>query len=81
MTRSDELTLLTRADCHLCEEAQRLLERLRVTFGTIDIDTDAALVARYGDAVPVLLRGNEEIGRAPFTRETLVAVLQRAGVL
>jgi glutaredoxin len=81
VTNSDELTLLTRTDCHLCEEARRLLERLRVAFGTIEVDGDAALVARYGDAVPVLLRGNEEIGRAPFTRETLTAALRRAGVL
>ena len=49
------LTLVTTADCHLCEHAQRVLEKLRVEFefGVVEIDWESgagqALVAR--DAV------------------------------
>jgi hypothetical protein len=57
-----ELTLLTRAYCHLCDEMRDALRPIvsgtgaRVT--EIDVDSDAALEARFGDLVPVLLHGS-----------------------
>jgi len=61
------LTLLTRANCHLCDE---MLEALRpivaahgATVAVVDVDTDAALEAAYGDLVPVLLAGDPRAAR------------------
>ncbi len=56
------LVLYTRADCHLCEEAKG---EIRKHFGDIpirevDVDTDPALAARYGEEVPVGYVGGEK---------------------
>jgi len=48
------LVLYGRADCHLCELMAAELKRLGVSFSKVDVDTDAALRARYGARVPVL---------------------------
>ena len=63
MTR---LTLLTRAYCHLCDEMRDalapLVARPDVALEERDVDADAALEARYGDLVPVLLLGGVDDG-------------------
>ncbi len=40
--------------CHLCEQAEALLQRLGIEHARIDIGDDAELDARYGERVPVL---------------------------
>jgi glutaredoxin len=61
------LTLLVRAYCHLCDEMRQALQPLAAQAGIavaeVDVDTDAALEARWGDAVPVLLAGERELAR------------------
>lgn len=57
---SPRLTLYTRHDCHLCEEAHAVLERLRAAgvdfhLEVVDVDRDSLLCERYGLEVPVLL--------------------------
>ena len=76
-----QLRLLSRPGCHLCEVAARDLTRLGIAFATIDLDMDDKLAARYGDFIPVLLNGDHEIVRAPFTVPALRRALDRAGVL
>jgi glutaredoxin len=52
------VTLYTRKDCHLCEEAHAVLKRAqrRVSFQleVRDIDADPALRSMYNDEVPVI---------------------------
>ena len=52
------VTLYTRAGCHLCEEAKRVVEaaRGRADFDCeeVDIDGDEELRRRYNDEVPVI---------------------------
>ena len=52
------LTLYGRADCHLCEEMRAVVKgvvrEIPATVEEIDVDGDPALVAAYGDQVPVL---------------------------
>ena len=59
------ITLYTRAGCHLCEEAEQVLEsaRRRVGFAleVIDIDGDPALLARYNEEVPVIALDGRKI--------------------
>ncbi len=40
--------------CHLCEQAEDLLQRLGIEHARIDIGDDTELDARYGERVPVL---------------------------
>jgi len=52
------VTLYTRAGCHLCEEAERVLraERAATAFRLelVDVDRDPVLQRRYGVRVPVV---------------------------
>jgi glutaredoxin len=52
------VTLYTRAGCHLCQEAERVLrnERAGTPFRLelVDVDADPELVRRYGVRVPVV---------------------------
>lgn len=60
------ITLLTRADCHLCADARAALERVRAATGEawheVDVDSDGELAYEYGDRVPVLLLDGKEHG-------------------
>ena len=61
-----KVELLTRAGCHLCDDARRLVERVAgeagVPWGERDVDGDAGLRAEYGDLVPVVLVDGRELG-------------------
>lgn len=53
------VTLYTRAGCHLCESAKSVIEAARpdgeFTYEEVDIETDPALVARFGWEIPVVM--------------------------
>lgn len=53
MTR---VTLYTRHNCHLCDEAKEAIRQsgVEVEMREVDIDTDRDLVRRYGTHVPVI---------------------------
>lgn len=76
----NRLQLLRRPDCGLCEDMARDLQRLRVEFEEVDIETDERLERAYGEAIPVLLDGDVEIARAPQTERSLRNALIRAGL-
>ena len=52
------LTLYSRVDCPLCEEMRRVIDAVvgdfPVSLEVVDVDADPALVAAYGNEVPVL---------------------------
>jgi glutaredoxin len=58
------LTLYTKPDCTLCDDAQAALERVRVRMPfeleVLDISMDPELAARYGERIPVVLVDGEE---------------------
>lgn len=60
------VTLLSRADCHLCDVArsdlQRITGELGVALSEVDVDTDPELRAEYGDRLPVILIDGAEHG-------------------
>jgi len=65
------LTLLSRPDCPLCEEfAVALMDwranRGSITVDVVDIGRDAALEARYGWIIPVLLAGDRQLCSGHF---------------
>ena len=59
------LTVLGREYCHLCEDMVAGLRTLQVRHGfeirVVDVDADPVLEARWGELVPVLLLGDEEL--------------------
>ncbi len=61
-----QLTLLSRAYCHLCDELRDALEPLARRHGAtiveIDVDAHPELETRYGERVPVLLLGTPADG-------------------
>jgi hypothetical protein len=73
--------LFQRDDCHLCDLALEALALARAPeFGSVFIDGDEALEARYGTRVPVLR--DEASGREldwPFTPASLAAFLAGNG--
>jgi Glutaredoxin-like domain (DUF836) len=52
------LRLLSRSDCHLCEEMRaevdRLLEGEPHVWEIVDVDSDDEIARRFSDAIPVL---------------------------
>jgi thioredoxin reductase (NADPH) len=76
------LTLLTRAYCHLCDEMRDALEPIARSSGAtveeVDVDSQPALEARWGEHVPVLLAGDRELCRHRLDRAALDAYLASA---
>jgi glutaredoxin len=59
------VTLYGRDGCHLCDDARAALERIRLDrpfeLREIDIESDAALHARYLERIPVIALDGEEL--------------------
>jgi len=51
------VTLYTRPGCHLCDDARAVVERVCAELGEeyaeVDIDSDPALLHRFGEEIPV----------------------------
>ena len=62
-----EVTLYTRAGCHLCEEAKSQMAPLLVEFGArlreVDIDADPQLRELYNFDVPVISLDGRKIAK------------------
>src|SRR5690606_407774 len=61
------LTLYTRADCPLCDEAKAVLARVqgelgdRLALDIVDIGQDERLIEAYGTLIPVVTCGDETL--------------------
>jgi len=75
------VTLYSRPDCHLCEQAEADLEALQEKIPhrlvVIDIDSDPALQQTYSLEIPVVEVGPYKL-KAPFTRQELEVSLRAA---
>ena len=75
------VTLYTRRNCPLCDEAARLLRPLAPEFGLeveeVDIGCDAVLLERYRDSIPVIALDGEPLLSAPLPEAQVRAVLAR----
>lgn len=75
------LTVYARESCHLCQDMLVQLEPLRETLGfklkVVDVDTSPELEGRYGEWVPVLMGGDEEICHYFLDRTALDAYLAK----
>jgi glutaredoxin len=71
-----EVELVTRAGCHLCEDALALLRELGVDPRLRDVDADAELFRLYDFRVPVVLVGGHVVGEGRLDRRALRRALQ-----
>ncbi|HEX8874524.1 MAG TPA: glutaredoxin family protein [Nitrosospira sp.] len=77
VSHSPTLTIYGREDCHLCQDMitalQKLQPQLGFHFEIVDVDSDDSLKLRYGERVPVLMAGGEEICHYYFNPAALDA--------
>jgi glutaredoxin len=70
------VTLLTRADCHLCDDARAALDRVAARTGEswaeVSVDGDLELERDYGDRLPVVLLDGKEHGYWRVEEDRLV---------
>lgn len=72
------VTLISRAGCHLCEDAEHVLDRIVPGGWTrVDVDGDAELQRDYSDRVPVVLLDGREHGYWRIEEERLLRDLAR----
>jgi len=76
------LTLLSRAECGLCEDMQRELAALRARVAlpplqVLDVDSDPELCRRYGLKVPVLLLDSTHVCSHRLDADELLRLLKR----
>jgi glutaredoxin len=75
------VTLYTKEDCGLCEEAASLLRRLqrRIRFEIeyVDVEADPVAGERYGQRIPVVAIDGVEVAAAPLDEQQLAAALLR----
>ncbi len=73
--------LLTRPDCHLCEEMQTVLADVLPSFGATyscrNVDEDPDLKMRYGEVIPVLLREGQPVAKLRVNRRQLERIVRR----
>ncbi len=73
--------LLSRSGCHLCAEMAALLDRVFAEHGlsyrAVDVDGSPELRARWGEAVPVLLRDGRAVAKVRLSEEALRRILRR----
>ena len=48
------LIFYTTAGCHLCEQAESILEAAGIRFTPVDIEEDLELIKRFGIRIPVV---------------------------
>ena len=74
-----ELTLLTRAGCHLCETMKTVVARVHrrypIVVKEIDISGRPDLEREFGNDIPVLLNGHQIIARHRISASQLTAAI------
>ena len=57
------LTLFSSPGCHLCEQAEDIVDYVGVPFEVVDMTSDVELVRLYGVRIPVIKRSDgSELG-------------------
>ena len=73
------VVLVTRAGCHLCDEALDLLRELGVEPELADVDADDRLFSLYDWRVPVVVVDDSVVAEGKITRHQLEGLKNRSG--
>jgi len=75
------VTLYTRNECHLCDQAKEDLESIQEKYPhrlvEVDVDSDPVIQKRYGDQVPVVEVGPYKLP-SPFDKQKLMMTIGAA---
>jgi glutaredoxin len=64
--------------CHLCEDAERILKALQLSYETIDIIDDNRLLEKFGTSIPVLhITHTEAYLFWPFSEKQVITWLNQ----
>jgi predicted thioredoxin/glutaredoxin len=74
-----EIVLVTRQDCHLCDDALASLRSLGVQPEVRDVDADEQLHALYDWRVPVVLLAGRVVAEGRIDLDTLRRALKPVG--
>jgi glutaredoxin len=74
-----KVVLVTRAGCHLCDDALRLLQQLDVHPELADVDADNELYRLYDFRVPVVLVDGAVVAEGRITSSAVKAAFGRLG--
>jgi glutaredoxin len=76
-----KVTLYTKPECGLCEEAAEMLARLqkviRFELESVNIETDSSTYRKFWDRIPVVAVDGEEVAVAPLDEKILRAALAK----
>lgn len=71
--------LYSRVGCHLCDDARSVVAAVTdargVGYEEVDVDADPALVARFGEEVPVVLVDGKQVGFWRIDPDRLAAAI------
>ena len=77
------ITILSREDCHLCDDVYRIAVRLQselyIEVSKVSIDGDKVLVERYGTRIPVVLLDEVEYFAGNVTEGELRRAIKKRG--
>ena len=77
------VTILSREDCHLCDDVYRIAVRLQselyIEVSKVSIDGDKVLVERYGTRIPVVLLDEVEHFAGNVTEGALRRAIKKRG--
>ena len=77
------VTVLSREDCHLCDDVYRIAVRLQselyIEVSKLSIDGDKVLVERYGTRIPVVLLDEVEHFAGNVTEGELRRAIKKRG--
>jgi predicted thioredoxin/glutaredoxin len=73
------VVLVTRAGCHLCDEALGLLRELGVDPELADVDADDRLFSLYDWRVPVVLVDGAVVAEGKITRQQVAGLQDGSG--
>ncbi len=75
------VTLYGKPGCHLCEDARRVVERVRAqrpfTLEEVDVSLDPTLYREYGERIPVLALDGVELFEFHVEEAVLLQQLDR----
>ena len=77
-----KIKILSKQDCHLCDQAKEVIFRntrsLPVEVEVIDIENDPELVKLYGSDIPVIFLNDRKIFKHRVDENKLQKLLKRA---
>jgi glutaredoxin len=79
-----KITIYTKKDCHLCEEAKAILSRFAheypLSVDEIDIESDSATFEKYRYEIPVVLLNDRKIFKYRIDEKKFHRILREAAI-